>query len=422
MSNRFEFTADAINRRCPLVGPDEGVRRRVYWDASLRGFGLVVGKTHRSFIAQKDIGGRSVRVTIGRFPEWTPQFARKEARQVLAQMDRGIDPNAEKRARAESQRRREWQTFTLAQAIDEHIANMEAKGTVERSREMVRTELERHLGDWLNKPLAGLRRKECVERHRRITVSAGPVAANRAMHMLRAVYNSARRLYEQLPPHPVEGITFNKQRRRREPIAWADLPAWWAKVEGLENPVRRDLQRTLLFTGLRSTDARTIRWEHIDFDAGTIHRPRPKGGEDRAFTVPLCAYLLDALARRRMDNLRYFSTDQGWVFPARDREGRVVHVREPKEQRYDESGTKKVQYLPSPHRLRDTFATACLEAGIGATETKILLNHALPDGDVTEGYQRPSTEHLRGCVGAVAAFLLERAGQAAEGAGRAATA
>ncbi|MEQ8769234.1 MAG: integrase family protein [Phycisphaerales bacterium] len=421
MSNRFEFTQDAINRRCPLVAKDEGVRRRVYWDNTLRGFGLVVGKTHRSFVAQKDIGGRSVRVTIGRFPEWTSQQARKEARQVLAQMDRGIDPNAEKRERAQAQRRREWQTFTLAQAIDEHVANMEAKDTVERSRDMVRSELERHLGDWLKKPLADIRRKDCIERHRRITTNSGPVAANRALSILRAVYNSARRLYEQLPPHPVEGVTFNKQHRKRSPIAWTDLPEWWAKVEGLDNTVRRDLQFTLLFTGLRSQDARTIRWEHIDFDARTLHRPKPKGGEDRAFTVPLCGHLCSILANRQMDNLRGFSTDQGWVFPTRDRDGRVVHVREPKEQRYDTSG-KKIQYLPSPHRLRDTFATACLEAGIGATETKILLNHALPNGDVTEGYQRPSAEHLRGCVDAVAAFLLERVGPGASESGQAASA
>jgi len=37
------------------------------------------------------------------------------------------------------------------------------------------------------------------------------------------------------------------------------------------------------------------------------------------------------------------------------------------------------------------------------------MNHVLPQGDVTEGYIRPSVEHLRDAVERVAAFLLERA-------------
>ena len=39
-----------------------------------------------------------------------------------------------------------------------------------------------------------------------------------------------------------------------------------------------------------------------------------------------------------------------------------------------------------------------------------LMNHALPSGDVTMGYQRPSLEHLRACQEKVTAFLLGRIG------------
>ena len=42
-----------------------------------------------------------------------------------------------------------------------------------------------------------------------------------------------------------------------------------------------------------------VRWEHVDCEAGTIHRPKPKGGEDRAFTVPLSEEVLGILRRRR---------------------------------------------------------------------------------------------------------------------------
>lgn len=431
MESRFKLTADSVERRCRCPEPGEvngrgkPVRQRIYWDTELPGFGVLASLTVKSFIAQKDIGGRTVRVSIGRYPTWAPDQARRRARELLVDMDKGIDPHAKAREEAARQRRMEWQTFTLAQAVDEHCARMRTKGCVARSIDTVRDIVDRYLDDWRNRPLVAITRTDCVARHRQVTADHGPVVANGAMRMLRAAYNSARKLYPDLPTNPVAAVEFNPQHRKRSPIPWADLPAWWEKVQAIENPIRRDLQLTMLLTGLRSADAKTIRWEHLDFEAGTVHRPKPKGGEDRAFTVPLCSFLLSLLARRRLDNLRYFSHDGGWVFPARDRAGRVVPTAEAKEQRYlrDENGeillrdgkATKIAYLPSPHRLRDTFVTACLEAGVGMFERKILVNHRLPEQDVTEGYQRPSLDHLRGCVEKVAAFLLAKAKVDAEG-------
>jgi integrase len=154
-------------------------------------------------------------------------------------------------------------------------------------------------------------------------------------------------------------------------------------------------------------DARTVRWEHVDFGRGTIHRPRPKGGADRAFTVPLSAAALELLRRRRDQNAILFPRDEGWAFPSRDMQGKVTFVQQARE-RASVDG-RKVGQLPSPHRLRDTFATAAKESGVDYMSIKVLMNHTLPsNGDVTEGYIRPSVEHLRAQVEKVAAFLLAR--------------
>ena len=48
-------------------------------------------------------------------------------------------------------------------------------------------------------------------------------------------------------------------------------------------------------------------------------------------------------------------------------------------------------------------------------EAKVLMNHALPAGSVTEGYMRPSLAYLRAAAERVAAFLLAKAGQPAVG-------
>lgn len=120
-------------------------------------------------------------------------------------------------------------------------------------------------------------------------------------------------------------------------------------------PVRRDLHLFLLFTGLRSLDARTVRWEHlnlgnkpmslviplgkrekvVEVPPGCIHRPRPKGGISRGFTVPLAEHVLGLLRGRQQENPVQFSEgDGGWVFPALTRRGEITHVQEPKEKRY----------------------------------------------------------------------------------------
>jgi integrase len=408
---RFKLTTASVRERCRP--PEEGevtaggrqVLYRFYWDTELRGFALVVGARTRTFIVQKDVRGRSVRVTIGRLGAWTVDQARKRARELVVQMDSGVDPNA--REREESAR-----GVTLAEAVEMHLSTMRAKSCAPRSLQVIRDECRRHLSDWLQRPLGSITRNECAQRHERITERSGRYAANRVLQSFRACYNTAARRMDDLPPNPVVGVTFNKVRRRREPVPWAQLPAWRARVDAIANPIRRDLQLFVLLTGLRSADARTVRWEHVDFERGTVHRPKPKGGEDRAFTVPVSRAVLEILQRRRDENALLYPDDHGWVFPSKDMDGHVSHVAQAKEQRYEMG--RKVEHLPSPHRLRDTFASAAHEARVHPLDLKVLMNHTLPAGDdVTEGYIRPSIEHLRGAVEQVAAFLLGKMQQGA---------
>jgi integrase len=79
----------------------------------------------------------------------------------------------------------------------------------------------------------------------------------------------------------------------------------------------------------------------------------------------------------------------------------VVHVKNAEEDSLHGFGY-------TPHRARDTYATACEEAGISVMATKLLLNHR--DQTITEGYQRGvSMGFLREAAERVAAFLLEKA-------------
>jgi integrase len=85
--------------------------------------------------------------------------------------------------------------------------------------------------------------------------------------------------------------------------------------------------------------------------------------DTRAFTVPLAEFVLELLCRRRAENRLLFpGGDGGWVFPTRDRLSRIVHVNEARVMR-SKNGKRIKATLPSPHRLRDTFASAARSSG-----------------------------------------------------------
>jgi integrase len=204
------------------------------------------------------------------------------------------------------------------------------------------------------------------------------------MRALRAAYNLALKVDDGLPANPVVAVTFNRERRREEAITGAELPRWWQKVEALKNPIRRDLHKFLLLSGMRRTAAVTARWEHVDWDKSRLFVPRPKGGEERAFYLPLSGYLVDLLSKRQAENEIFFPGSP-WIWPAASKAG---HVTEPKE-------TKRG--LPPPHVLRHSYATFAKAAGLNEMDIALLMNHKL--SGVTGGYihELSLIEHLTSC-------------------------
>lgn len=421
---RLKFTVANIRKLCRPPKPGEltrngkRVRVKTYWDTEEPGLGLVVrpprmdsdGKEtsglNATFVYQREVEKRTYKRTIGRLGAWTVEKARERARAIRYEMDQ-LDYGDRESARR----------VTLRDALRLHVERMETRGNTPRSVATVRTEVEKYLADWLDRPLVRIAGEDCHERHRRQTRKHGPYIANRVMRHLRTCYRTAARVYSALPREaPTASVTMNDERPSEKHIEWPDLPAWWARVHAMANPVRRDLNLFILFTGLRSTDAKTVRWVDADLEAGTLHRPSPKGGPRRAFTIPVSGFVLDLLRRRREENgVLFTGGDVGWVFPARRRDGTTSHVREVKEQRYvkTEDGVRKRTAMPGPHALRHTFANAGHEAMLRELDLGILMNHAppRPRGNVTRGYIHPSMDHLRECTEKVASYLLEKAGQ-----------
>jgi integrase len=380
------------------------VVQRLYFDSDLKGFGVLVTRSigerppTKTFVVQRKLTGRAVRVKIGRFGDLSCDEARKRALVIIANVLKGKNPNREKKAlRARG--------VSLVEAAAEY-REKPARRTREKKAELT---LDRHdyygavLVEWGDKALKDISRQDVLRMHKRLSKERGPVAANNVLKWFRSVYNAAMIIHEDLPQNPcvVLGDYWNKEYRRRDPITWCQIQRWFHAVNVQlreRNPIRADLHLFILFSGLRRTDACSIKSCEINLTERKIHRPAPNGGKSRAYDLPLSSALLEIIHRRMAENQHLIGSGCSWLFPTYDRCGRLTHVKEPKE-----------KGLPTVHRLRDTFAEAAHESHIKELDEKLLMNHKLPEGrDVTNDYKRPSLDYLREQQEIVTQFLLTK--------------
>jgi integrase len=364
--------------------------QKLYRDEALKGFGVLVGAKTKTYVAQRDIGGRTVRVTLGRHGIITATQARIEAGDAIGLMRKGIDPNAQKRAA-------QGRSITLQEAVGLYLESAKPRGA--RTIEGYKDSLRLHLKDWLDKPLAEISRKMVYGRHQRIGKKAGHYAANGAMRTFRAIYNRAMKQHEDLPLNPVINVEWFPEYSRDASIPAEQLADWYAGIQKLGNPVRVDYYQFVLFSGLRRRSAAEMRWEHIDLEKGNILIPNPKGGAERAFILPLSDFLIEILKRRKADNEQLIENSP-WVFPST--KAKSGHISEPK---LKPNEKKNMVVSFSIHGLRHTWMTAANAARLSPYDIKMLANHGLPKGDVTAGYIGQHIEALRDSQQTVTDYL-----------------
>jgi len=381
----IKITKGTVDR---LTHPPSG--QKLYMDEALKGFGVLVGAKTKTYVAQRDIGGRTVRVTLGRHGVVTTAKAKSEASEAIGLLRRGINPNQQKRAA-------QGRSITLQEAVDLYLGGNKPRAakTIKGFSDSMRL----HLKDWLDTPLAEITRKMVYNRHRRIGKISGPYAANATMRAFRAAYNRAMRQHADLPLNPIINVDWFQEYTRDAAIPAEQLSDWHNDIVALPNQIRSDYYLFVLFSGLRRQSAAEIRWEHIDLDNGTLLIPNPKGGAKRAFVLPLSDFLLEVLERRKADNEKLVA-DSSWAFPSP--KSKTGHISEPK-LKPNQKAKMKVPF--SVHGLRHTWMTAANAAGLSPYDIKLLANHGLAKGDVTAGYISPHVKALRASQQRVTDYL-----------------
>ncbi len=402
------LTEAFVQRAAPAQG-----RRWVAMDTKTEGFGLAVNRTSKSYFAMRRVHGKQRRdffAKVGGFQEdgslWTLASARNKAQQLLGEMAAGVDTVARRQTQRDEARRQKARGITLEGAITLTEGAMRAKARSTRTVADVRARLGLYLREWLDLPLIQITRQEVRERHaalareiargkyvlklkkgrgRRRTAGNGQATANRTFQLFRNVWNRAGREHEDLGPAPVHSVNWFDEGKHRAALQPEGLADWFKAVNKLENGLRRDYLLFTLFSGMRRQSVAEMRWEDVDLKGKTLRVPRPKGGERRAFDLPLSDAMVEILRRREAEHSKLVADVERmkpWVWPAPSASG---HIAEPRE-----------EGVPGTiHDLRRVFITvATHRLKLHPFDVKLLVNHALR-GDVTMGYVTPDVEHLR---------------------------
>ena len=314
---------------------------------------------------------------------------------------------------------------TLREGLALHVAEMKDAGKRDRSIETIEYDVPRLMSAWLDRPPSDLtvetvqRIKEQQKKHKTQT--------NRLLAHISAIWNTTRRLRRSSfsGDNPVGRLGVQKFSLDPEQprIEEEDMPEWLRRVEALSNPIRRELQLTALFTGMRTENVTKIRWESVDWERGGLFVTRSK---TTPFTIPLSTTVMEILKRRRDQNeivFEKYRRDRGWVFPALSDEEKVA-IAECKERRYDtvappwtKDGPTKSKYkptgdrvlhLPGFHTLRRTFLSVAHECGVTKLDQHLLSNHAFGGRDVHDDYVRQAFPHLRQLVDKIDSALWYR--------------
>ena len=401
MPIKINFTKRNIEQ---LEIPSQKSARTVVYDNKINGLQLrISGAGSKTFSVYKKLHGKPIRVTLGKFPDMTPEQAKKQAQQVLSEIAEGKNPNQEKQNRKTEQ-------VTLQEVFNNLLETRSYKdNTIRDYTQAINTAF----ADWQNKPLNHITEDKVLTRYKNRAKQA-PTRANNEMRVLKLIFNFAKGAYKDkqgktlFPENPVSVLShlrvLKPARRKQTIIQIHQFKPWFESVQRYDELIDelkistiRDYLIFTLLTGLRREEAASLQWENVDLTGKTITIKDTKNHDD--FELPLSDYLVEILERRF-----HQCGDKQYIFPGKGKTGHIINPSKAIARIREET---KIHF--TMHDLRRTFITAAESLDISTISLKRLINHRSNRNDVTAGYVIANVERLREPMQRITDFILEQA-------------
>lgn len=338
----------------------QGKSELLVFDDSLAGFGLRIrGGGKRTWITQYRIGAQQRRLSLGAVGLIDAAEARRRAKDALARVQLGQDPQVEKAA-ARAPKARE---MTLGDVIDRYLPYAERKLKASTYSGVVR-HLRKHWQPLHAYEIQNLERRHVAAELGRIAASSGPFGANRSRAALSALFAWA--IGEGLADaNPVVGTNKATDEIARDRVLNdGELRVVWVCAGDSDYGV---IVRLLILLGQRREEVAAMRWSELDLDKRMwrVGCERTKNGLPHDVPLPDAAIDLLAAQGRRTGRDLVFGEGvgpfQGWSNAKNAFNNRLQAV-----------GMAAPWRL---HDLRRTAATRMADLGVQPHVIEAVLNH-----------------------------------------------
>jgi len=358
-----------------------GPRDAFLWDDEVRGFGLrVTTAGAKSYVFQYRLGGReakSRRFTIGKHGSpWTPDTARKRAKELAEDVRRGIDP-------VDSSRERRRQAVDLAFSSyvelfnEAYLEKRWARSSLGHG--ILKREAVPVLG---RKPLPKISRADINAVYDRLVDR--PAVARLAHATMRKLFRWALSRGD-IDRSPLEGVEAPPAVESRDRVMNDDeLALAWQSAEDIGSPFL-GFYRLLILTGQRREEVAGLHWAELDRATMTWTLPGERAKNRETHIVPLSELardVLDAVAggdkwpRRGLVFSTTGARPVSGFSKAKRRLDEFMLQRARKEAEKLGDDPTKVTIEPwRVHDLRRTFATGLQRLGIRLEVAEACLNH-----------------------------------------------
>lgn len=291
--------ADTVRTRRETVRIKEQVIRgldapakgnRIIYDDKLSGFGVrVTSAGRKSFVLNYYFKGRERRITIGAYPEWTAQAARKRAEEFRLQIANGVDPLEQRQAAFAAPTMRDL----FARYDSEYLPRLAPRSAADIRSMFAKIILPR-IGA---KKVEDVTFTDCEALHRFVSKDR-PVRANRVHEALRRAFNLAIK-WGWIADNPAAQVERNTEHKRARYLTHEEIGRLVDALDAHPQRASCEAIKFMLLTGCRRGEALAARWDQFDPDLRVWVKPAATTKQRREHRVPLSSMASKLLHDRR---------------------------------------------------------------------------------------------------------------------------